>query len=354
MKKFKRGTVHLPETHSEKHNVVAIKGETSTAKHERVPAKQPDRQDGRTIHKRGGATKGGQSTGAADCFQAGAATQNGGGSTQGAPSMGVAGLIGDSGSQAEKSAGNGGSIEKMAEKSARNDAERPRARDPITGNLLLREGQPHIGSKLDNRLEQRICEYLGQGMTLVDSCGLCDIDVSTLHRWRERGASEPESRYGTFLRNCEKAELQCKRVWVQRIAGDLDWRAVAWLAARRWPGSFTEYSRQELSGPDGTPLPNSNPFVINVSMGAAPADEKWTVIDHRSAEQLNGHIESPDPFGERPEEPNLATPQASPDEPEALQPLSPYDPLSARGRSGVAKRDRGPRASRDLRMRDGK
>jgi len=181
-------------------------------------------------------------------------------------------------------------------KTARNDAARPRARDPETGKLLLRPGQPHIGSKLDYDLEKRICECIAQGLTIIDSCGLCDIDAATLYRWKERGESEPESRYGEFQRACEKAELECKKVWIAKVAASDDWRAHAFLLKAKYPKEYTEHVRQELSGPDGLPIAvnNQNPFQVIVELGGDP-NPTFTVVDHRT----EPHQESatlPDPF----------------------------------------------------------
>lgn len=298
--------------------------------------------------------------GEADSSQAGRTTQNGGGAHK---LGGAAGLIADSpanGQRMKKSAGNGQKMMEIGGKSAPDDVARvARARDS-DGRLLLRPGQICVGGKLDDELEQRICGYIAEGLTITDACGLCDISRETLHRWKERGVDEPGSRYAQFLEKCEKAELSCKRVWVKRIAADLDWRAVAWLAARRWPASFTEYTRQELSGPDGVPLPSGNPFNVVVHVGPTPEGETFSVIDHRvPPAELNGQSQStplPDPW-ESGEAPNPAEPIA-PDEP-SPQPVSIYDPLGSRAmmndgfhKPKIRAGDVSARKARDLKMRD--
>jgi len=192
-----------------------------------------------------------------------------------------------------------GTASTFSRQTARIDVRRSRLRDEF-GRLLLRPDQPHIGSKLDDELEERICGYIAQGMTLTDSCGLCDVDRVTIGRWKERGLDEPESRYGLFLDRCQKAELSCKKVWIARIAGDLDWRALAFLLKARWPESFAEYVRQELSGPGGIPLPAGNPFQVNVNVSTSGAPEQFTVIDHSGDSDSHKPSERlPEPEGQR-------------------------------------------------------
>src|SRR5271165_6525017 len=95
-------------------------------------------------------------------------------------------------------------------KTASNKVTRARARDE-TGHLILLPGQPCIGSKLCDELEERILGFIASGMSQTDACGLVDISRETLYRWKEKGAAEPESRYGQFLEACERAELECKK-----------------------------------------------------------------------------------------------------------------------------------------------
>jgi hypothetical protein len=63
--------------------------------------------------------------------------------------------------------------------SPRNDVpRRSRVRD-ANGCLELRPGQPHIGSKLDDELEQKICNFVSGGMSWTDSARLCGVDRAT-------------------------------------------------------------------------------------------------------------------------------------------------------------------------------
>jgi hypothetical protein len=86
------------------------------------------------------------------------------------------------------------------------------------------------------------------------------------------------------------------------VAADPDWRALQFLLRSHWPKLFSEYSRTELSGVDGSPIQvQQNPFKVIVELGPDP-NTSFTVIDH-----TNEHKESlpiPDPWSEKVDVPN--------------------------------------------------
>ena len=106
------------------------------------------------------------------------------------------------------------------------------------------------------------------------------------------------------------------------------WRALAFLLKARWPGSFAEYARQELSGPGGIPLPAGNPFQVNVNVTTSGAPDQFTVIDHG-----NNYSHRP---SERLPEPSF-TAEDSANPPEPIEQVSQYDPLSGRVGNGYIK-----------------
>jgi hypothetical protein len=230
---------------------------------------------------------------------------------------GIAVTVTDSASSVEK-------MDENAGESARNDVAgvARKSRRDSNGCLLLRPGQPHIGSKLDDALETKICGFIAAGMTMTDSALLCDVNRESVHRWKQRGMDEPESRYGLFLERVTKAEVSCKAIWVRNVARSDDWRAFAFLLKAKWPAEFIE--RTELSGPDGTLLALGNSafnVVVNLS---GPEPGEFTVIDHRHQEAAT----IPDPFATPPEPPRVPDPRTLKQSP--AKKLSPYDPQAGR------------------------
>jgi hypothetical protein len=211
---------------------------------------------------------------------------------------------------------------------------RARARDPETGNLLLRPGQASIGSRLDDELEQKIVSLIASGQTWTDACLLCDLDRTTAYKWKARGEEEPESRYGLFLQRINKAEVACKAIWVQKVARSDQWQAQAFLLKAKWPAEFIE--RTELVGAEGAPLALGNAF--NVIIQAPPADpnEIWKTVDHRGdksdesslAEVIANHKPSevlPDPVEHYSSPAERSMPGIK---------VNPLDPLGSRGGAG--------------------
>lgn len=228
------------------------------------------------------------------------------------------------------------------------------ASDAREARIGSRPGQAVYNGLFDDKLEAEILGHIANGCNHSDAARLCGISRESSINWRTRGAAylkNPEehpqdARYGLFVQRIEEAVLRCKAVVIGKLLRSDDWRA--W---RFWLINNSEYKsehvRSEVSGVDGQPVELKNMFQVNVSMPNL-GDIKWSVIDHSS-----GHRESqqvPDPFLEqapRTEEPAADARLNEPEAP-APQPLSPYDPMSGRGRSG----DVGPRKARDLRMRN--
>jgi hypothetical protein len=185
--------------------------------------------------------------------------------------------------------------------------------------LQLEPGQPSGYSHLTDAVEQSICERISEGVPFMDAARLSGAHRSTVWKWRVRGEAfndKPEEhpgdeRYGLFVERLAIAESRCKQIWIDKVsrAGDLDWRALAFLLKVRWPKEFTEFVRQELSGPDGAPIAvnQTNPFVVHIELGGDP-NVTFSTVDHSSTP----HEESaqlPDPFSEpAPIDPPLAIP----------------------------------------------
>jgi hypothetical protein len=170
--------------------------------------------------------------------------------------------------------------------------------------LQLEPGQPSGYSHLTDAVEQSICEKISEGVPFIDAARLSGLHRSTVWSWRVRGEAfidKPEEhpgdeRYGLFVERLAVAESRCKQIWIDKVsrAGDLDWRALAFLLKVRWPKEFTEFVRTELSGVDGEAIQvnNQNQFKVIVEMSGDPAPN-FTVVDHSQPHRESAQLEDP-------------------------------------------------------------
>lgn len=171
---------------------------------------------------------------------------------------------------------------------------------PIAPNCLL-----------NDEVEAVICGYISKGLTWSDAARLAGTHRSTCWNWKTKGlaylddpAARPEDeRYARFVERCEEAELASKVLLVDQISRDPDWRAKAWILKARFPKEFTEFTRQELSGPEGSPVAlnvTNQPFQVIFSMPKPDATEEWKIVEPIAPpEDQSANISKFDPLGLR-------------------------------------------------------
>ena len=170
--------------------------------------------------------------------------------------------------------------------------------------LALRPGQPSPGSKLDDDVQQKICNAVSSGQTFECAAALVRIDRTTLNDWRARGQQDPTSRYGEFNRALEAALLASETMMVHKILQADDWKAVKWILKNRFPERYRE--RYELSGPAGSPIPvdMGARFTVNIACTdpeelarlTAKTREKMPIHDddvNQAAAEKNGQPGAP-------------------------------------------------------------
>jgi len=92
-------------------------------------------------------------------------------------------------------------------------------------------------SKLTPETSDRILTMLRAGSHIGDACGAAGIDDSTYGRWLERGRCASSGIYRDFLLSARKAQSEANVRCVVQIsnAAQKNWKAAAWLLARRDP-----------------------------------------------------------------------------------------------------------------------
>lgn len=90
--------------------------------------------------------------------------------------------------------------------------------------------------KIQRTLENQevVIKYIEQGMTQVDAAALAGIGLSTFHGWYRK---DPE-----FKARCIQANQKFKMKHLSNIGqhAAVDWKASAWLLARKFPAEFGE------------------------------------------------------------------------------------------------------------------
>ena len=118
-------------------------------------------------------------------------------------------------------------------------------------------------SKLTQELTDRIVLAIRAGNYSKVAAEMAGIGETTFYRWMELGAKEDATKqYREFRESIKRAEAEAevRSVALIRQAADSGtWQAAAWYLERkhgdRW--GRNDKIRQEVSGPDGKPVPLS-------------------------------------------------------------------------------------------------
>lgn len=111
--------------------------------------------------------------------------------------------------------------------------------------------------KLNQEVQERICAMVSQGVPLETAARAGGVTYQTLNNWMRRGA-EGEAPFASFRAEVEEARAiseanliaLMRQAAVEGSAGE--WRAAAWLLARRFPERWSEKRQLEVSSPEQT------------------------------------------------------------------------------------------------------
>jgi hypothetical protein len=120
-------------------------------------------------------------------------------------------------------------------------------------------GQPNVRSKLTTALTRKLCATLAtDSISIETACRLNDICRDTFYDWYNRGTAEPDSMYGAFTREVDKA--QAKAELANHRAAMVS--SAAAILFRRFPSHYpSERQQLELSGKDGGPIAVAVPSI---------------------------------------------------------------------------------------------
>jgi hypothetical protein len=147
----------------------------------------------------------------------------------------------------------------------------------------LRPGQPALVCKLDDRLEAKFRGYVKDGLPYESCAALCGISKQTFYSWRNRGESEPDSRYGQFAQAVERANAEAMR----RLHNTVKATNPLFILERRWPQHYGPpklKTETELTG--GITMEQKGKFELTISCtGEVPT---YPIVDSRTLQPING------------------------------------------------------------------
>lgn len=102
-------------------------------------------------------------------------------------------------------------------------------------------------SKLTPAIKSKLLSMIRIGVPLESACKCCNLDYSTVKEWIQRGKGTHSSRgktpeFSAFADSYEQAIGECEANLIARIqqSASHDWKAAAWLLARRHPDRWSE------------------------------------------------------------------------------------------------------------------
>lgn len=111
-------------------------------------------------------------------------------------------------------------------------------------------------TNLTEELIQKATNAVRAGMTYERAAAYAGINEREFYRYKAWGQERPDSIYGRFCQELEKAECDAELrnlMQIEQAAHDGQWQAAAWRLERRYPD---RYGRRfiELTGAGGSPL----------------------------------------------------------------------------------------------------
>ena len=100
-------------------------------------------------------------------------------------------------------------------------------------------------SKLTPQTSETITRELAAGASTAAAARAADISARTLRRWLQHGRNSADGTYRQLVADVEDAKRQARQRAIKTIggAGEVDWRAAAWLLERLFPDEFGRPTR---------------------------------------------------------------------------------------------------------------
>lgn len=113
-------------------------------------------------------------------------------------------------------------------------------------------------SKLTPDVQKKIIEAISLGNYQDVASQYAGIDRATFYRWMEKGKrDDADPLYADFAHAVDEAKASAEVravVIINRAASEGTWQAAAWWLERTRPKMYGRFDRNEVSGPDGSPV----------------------------------------------------------------------------------------------------
>ena len=114
-------------------------------------------------------------------------------------------------------------------------------------------GRPY---KLTPAIQERIVQAITAGNDNVVAAAYAGIADTTYYRWMAEGLEAKTGQLKEFRDSVLKAQAdaEVRNVAIVEQAATRTWQAAAWWLERKHNARWGRKERQEISGPDGSPL----------------------------------------------------------------------------------------------------
>jgi transcriptional regulator with XRE-family HTH domain len=100
--------------------------------------------------------------------------------------------------------------------------------------------------KFDDQKKRDVVTFISAGGSKGMAAKFVGVHISTIIREEEID--------GQFANSVKEAEARCYLTSLGKVRNADDWKAAAWLLARKWPEEFAELKKHAETGPDGKAL----------------------------------------------------------------------------------------------------
>lgn len=111
--------------------------------------------------------------------------------------------------------------------------------------------------KLDRNTYNTIIKYVSMGSYITNAAAAAGVSYSSLRRWMLMGEQDPDSIYGQFNNDLQKAlgKAQLRSELIIQKAMPNDWKAAAWWLGKVRPDVYGKESKLKVEVSSDTGLP---------------------------------------------------------------------------------------------------
>lgn len=143
----------------------------------------------------------------------------------------------------------------------RRETEETKKRERVKKEPKVKRGRP---TKLTPDIMARICKEVSEGATYEEAATLNGISPKRISDWKAKGQEDGGifEDFSDELAASEKRYIQKNRILLNRAAEKGNWQAALTILERKDAANWGRRDKLEHSGPNGTPLNQTNVAIL--------------------------------------------------------------------------------------------